>query len=151
MSDDPVYRAPDISLVGADHVRLYRETDGREGYLWNGAPTLLLTTIGRKSGKERMQALIYAEDGDDFLVVASKGGSPDHPSWYLNLLTTPRVSVQVRDQRFEADAFPADDAERPRLWAIVSSVWPNYDVYATRTTRKIPVVVLRPIKKGSSS
>ena len=151
MSDGPIYRAPDVSLVGADHVRLYQETDGQEGYLWNGAPILLLTTTGRKSGLDRTQALIYGEDGDDFLVVASQGGSPKHPSWYLNLSADPRVSIQVRNRKMQADALTADDAERPRLWGIVTSVWPNYDVYVTRTTRKIPVVILRPVKDEAAS
>jgi deazaflavin-dependent oxidoreductase (nitroreductase family) len=145
MSDGPIYRPPDVSIVGADHVRLYQETDGKEGYLWNGAPTLLLTTTGRKSGEKRTQALIYGEDGDNFLVVASQGGSPQHPSWYLNLSADPRVSIQVRDRHVEAEASTASDEDRPRLWQIVTGVWPNYDVYVTRTTRKIPVVVLKPL------
>jgi deazaflavin-dependent oxidoreductase (nitroreductase family) len=148
MAEAPVYRAPDVSLVGADHVRLYQETSGQQGYLWNGAPILLLTTTGRKTGEARTSALIYGQDGDDFLVVASKGGSPDHPSWYGNLVADPHVRLQVRDRRFEAEARTADESERPRLWDIVKGVWPNYDVYETRTTRRIPVVVLHPIEKG---
>jgi deazaflavin-dependent oxidoreductase (nitroreductase family) len=146
MSTDPVYHAPDVSLVGADHVRLYQQTNGEEGYLWNGVPILLLTTTGRTSGQQRTSALIYAQDGEDFLVVASKGGSPEHPSWYRNLTADPHVRLQVRDRRFEAEARSADESERPRLWSIVSGVWPNYNVYETRTSRRIPVVVLHPVE-----
>lgn len=149
MAETPVYRAPDTSLVGEEHVRIYRETDGREGYLWNGAPILLLTTIGSRTGLPRTSALIYGQDGDDYLVVASKGGSPEHPLWYRNLLADPSVVVQVRDRQFEARAHSASEEERPRLWDIVRKVWPNYDVYETRTTRRIPVVVLRPVAQGA--
>jgi deazaflavin-dependent oxidoreductase (nitroreductase family) len=148
MSETPIYRPPDVSLVGDDHVRLYRETAGREGYLWNGVPTLLLTTIGRRTGTTRTSALIYGQDGPNYLVVASKGGSPDDPLWYRNLVANPLVGVQVRDQRFEAEASTPDDSDRARLWDIVRAVWPNYQVYQTRTSRRIPVVVLRPLRKG---
>ena len=144
MSEPPIYRKPDVSLVGDEHVRLYQQTGGKEGYLWNGAPILLLTTVGRKTGTSRTNALIYAEDGGDFLVVASKGGSPEDPLWYRNLQADSKVQVQVKDRKFEALASTAEDEDRDRLWDIVRSVWPNYDVYVTRTTRKIPVVVLRP-------
>jgi deazaflavin-dependent oxidoreductase (nitroreductase family) len=144
MTDGPEYKAPDVTLVGAPHVKLYQETNGQQGYIWNGVPILLLTTVGRKSGLERTSALIYGTDGDDFLVVASQGGAPEHPFWYRNILEKPQVKLQVRDQHFSATAHTASDEERPRLWDIVRGVWPNYDVYVTRTTRIIPVVVLRP-------
>lgn len=146
MSDTPAYRPPDVSLVGDDHVRRYQETDGREGYLWNGVPILLLTTTGWKSGvPTKTRALIYGQDGGSYLVVASKGGSPEHPSWYRNLQAHPGVQVQVRENRFAAEARTADATERPRLWEIMRSIWPNYDVYETRTSRHIPVVVLEPV------
>ena len=144
MSEAPIYYKPDVSIVGDDHVRLYQETGGKEGYLWNGVPTLLLTTVGRKTGASRTNALIYAQDGEDYLVVASKGGSSEDPLWYRNLQANSSVSVQVRATQFDAEALTADDTERSRLWDIVRGVWPNYDVYVTRTTRKIPVVILRP-------
>ncbi len=144
MTDGPRYTPPDVTLVGAPHVKLYQETNGEEGYLWNGVPILLLTTVGRKSGLERTSALIFSRDGDDYLVVASQGGAPEHPFWYRNILTNPKVKLQVKDLHLTATAHTASDDERPRLWDIVRAAWPNYDVYVTRTTRTIPVVVLRP-------
>jgi deazaflavin-dependent oxidoreductase (nitroreductase family) len=141
---EPGYTAPDISLVGDEHVRRYEETNGEVGSEWNGAPALVLTAIGRKTGQPRKFALIYAPDGDDFVVVASRGGAPHHPGWYLNVAANPDVMVQVKDRRFPAVAHTATGEERDRLWRVVNQVWPNYDVYATRTTRQIPVVVLHP-------
>jgi len=143
----PQYSPPDVTLVGAPHVRLYQETNGHEGYLWNGAPILLLTTIGHKTGLERTSALIFGRDGTDYLVVASQGGAPEHPFWYRNILADPRVKLQVKDQHYDATAHTATDEERPRLWDIVRGVWPNYDVYQSRTERQIPVVVLDPVRK----
>jgi deazaflavin-dependent oxidoreductase (nitroreductase family) len=142
--NEPGYRAPDISLVGEEHIRRYRETNGEVGYLWNGAPTLLLTTTGRRSGEPRTSALIFGRDGDDHLVVASMGGAPQHPTWYLNLTANPAAEIQVRGDRFPVVAHTASDEEKPRLWRIVTEVWPNYDVYQSRTDRVIPVVVLSP-------
>jgi deazaflavin-dependent oxidoreductase (nitroreductase family) len=139
MSD---YVKPDLSLVGPEHVRRYRETDGEVGHDWNGASCLILTTRGRRSGEPRPQALIYGRDGDRYVVVASKGGAPTHPAWYANLVAEPRVEVQVRADRFQAIARSAEGAERERLWKLMTSVWPNYDQYAARTERRIPVVVL---------
>ena len=141
---EPVYESPDLTLVGEEHVRRYRETDGEVGYLWNGAPTLLLTTRGRSSGQPRTSALIFGRDGDDYLVVASMGGAPQHPMWYRNLLADPRAEIQVKGQRLSVDARTAEETEKARLWDIMVGVWPNYDVYQTRTERVIPVVVLTP-------
>ena len=143
MSDDD-YTAPDLTLIGEEHVRRYRETDGEEGYLWNGVPSLLLTTTGRKSGAPRTQALIFGRDGDDYLVVASMGGMPQHPAWYLNLTANPQVEIQVRGDRMSAQARTATSDEKPRLWQIMRELWPNYDQYQSRTDREIPVVVLTP-------
>jgi len=140
------YENPDYSLLGEDHVRRYRETDGEVGYDWNGAPSLLLTTTGRQSGEPRTQPLIFARDGDDLLVVASVGGGPKHPAWYLNLTADPSAEVQVRADRFHVTARTATPEEKPRLWKIVNEGWPNYDVYQTRTDRDIPVVILSPVR-----
>jgi deazaflavin-dependent oxidoreductase (nitroreductase family) len=126
----------------ADHVDRYRATDGEDGHDWNGHPTLLLTTRGRKSGELRTLPLIYGRDGDDVLVVASRGGAPNHPRWYLNLEADPDVEVQVKGDRFHARARTATAQERPRLWEIVTQVFPDYLEYQMRTTREIPVVVL---------
>jgi deazaflavin-dependent oxidoreductase (nitroreductase family) len=149
---EPGYTPPDIMLLGAEHVQRYQETDGDVGYIWNGAPTLLLTTTGRKTGQQRTTPLIFARDGQDYLVVASVGGGPHHPAWYLNLLAEPSAGIQVRGEHIRVSARTAEDAEKQRLWKRVTDVWPNYDVYQTRTDRRIPVVVLRPVasdpKKG---
>ena len=114
------------------------------GYIWNGVPILLLTTTGRKSGRPRTTPLIYGRDGDDFLVVASMGGAPQHPNWYRNLLAHPATQIQVRADHVEVTARTAEEDEKPRLWKIVTDQWPNYDVYQSRTDRAIPVVVLSP-------
>lgn len=144
-SDTPNYAPPDLALVGDEHIRRYEETDGAVGHDWNGATCLVLTTKGRKSGLERKFALIYDRDGDNYLVVASKGGAPTHPGWYLNVVANPEVSVQVHGDRFAARARTATPEEKPRLWEIMTRNWPNYDVYVTRTDRDIPVVVLEPV------
>ena len=136
------YTQPDISLIGDEHVKVYRETSGEQGYLWNGAEILLLTTTGRKSGQPRTSALIFGRDGDDLLLVASQGGAPTHPNWYHNLSANPDVEVQVQGDVFRATARTANDDEKARLWSIMTDVWPNYDAYQERTDRQIPVVVL---------
>lgn len=138
------YTATDLSLVGADHVAAYRETGGSTGYLWNGVPTLLLTVTGRRSGALRTSALIYARHGENYLVVASMGGAPMHPKWYLNLLDNPQAQIQVQDRVIRVTARTANAQEKPRLWQIVTDLWPNYDLYQSRTDRDIPVVVLTP-------
>jgi len=138
------YKDPDYSLLGDEHVRRYRETNGAVGYDWNGAPTLLLTTTGRHSGEARTTPLIFGRDGDDYLIVASVGGSPRHPAWYMNLESDPHASIQVRSDRFDVVTHSASPGEKPRLWKIMNEVWPNYDVYQSRTERDIPVVVLTP-------
>jgi deazaflavin-dependent oxidoreductase (nitroreductase family) len=141
---EPDYQQPDLSLTGEDHIRRYRETNGDVGYLWNGAPALLLTTIGHKTGQPRTSALIFGRDGDDYLVVASIGGAPRHPWWYFNLLANPSAEIQVRDRHLTVLARTASDDEKPRLWKVMTDIWPNYDVYQRRTDRVIPVVVLTP-------
>lgn len=139
------YQAPDLELVGPEHVRRYRETGGEVGYIWNGVPTLLLTTTGRKSGEPRTNALIFGRDGSDYLVVASMGGAPTHPNWYRNLLAQPSAEIQVRSERIRVMARTAGDAEKPRLWKVMTDGWPNYDVYQARTDRVIPLIVLSPV------
>jgi deazaflavin-dependent oxidoreductase (nitroreductase family) len=135
----------DLSLLGAEHVRVYRETGGKRGYIWNGVPTLLLTTKGRKSGELRTIPIIYTAYEDKYVIIASKGGSPTHPKWYLNLLEEPNVEVQVKASIFKARARTAESSEREALWTEAVKTWPSYDVYQSRTSRKIPVVVIEPI------
>jgi deazaflavin-dependent oxidoreductase (nitroreductase family) len=129
-------------LYGKDHVERYEATDGEEGHDWRGTQTLILTTTGRKSGEPRKAPLIYGEHGDDLLVVASKGGSPEPPAWYVNLQADPEVDVQVWGERFKARARDATPEEKPELWRIMTAAWPDYDEYQTKTDRQIPVVVL---------
>ena len=141
---EPDYTPPDFTLLGVEHINAYRESDGEVGYLWNGVPTLLLTATGRRTGEARTSALIFARDGDDYLVVASMGGWPTHPQWYLNVTANPAAEIQVKGEHIPVVARTASPEEKPRLWKIVSDQWPNYDVYQSRTERDIPVVVLTP-------
>ncbi|GII80351.1 nitroreductase [Sphaerisporangium rufum] len=129
-------------LYGKEHVDRYRATDGAEGHDWNNTTVLLLTTTGRRSGQKRTTPLIYQRHGDDHVVVASKGGDPAHPEWYLNLEADPEVEVQVKADRFRARARTATPQEKPELWRLMAATWPQYDEYQTKTDREIPVVVL---------
>jgi deazaflavin-dependent oxidoreductase (nitroreductase family) len=131
-------------LFGKEHVQRYLATDGAEGYDWlNGTTILILTTTGRRSGKEHSTPLIFRQHGGDYLVVASKGGAAEPPQWYLNLQANPRVQVQVKGEVFTANARTATAQEKPQLWAAMVQVWPDYDEYQRRTDRDIPVVVLQ--------
>ena len=131
------------TLFGEEHVRRYRETGGEVGHKWKrGSKILLLTTKGRKSGESRTTPLIYEKDGDRYVIVASKGGAPEHPGWYRNLEEEPNVELQVLDEVFPARARTAEGEERGRLWRLVNRQWPDYDSYQTKTDREIPVVVL---------
>ena len=130
-------------LFGEEHVRRYLETDGEVGYVWReGAPILLPTVTGRKSGGEYTTPLIFGRDGENYVIVASQGGRPQHPDWYLNLTADPDVGVQVKADRFRARARTAEGDERERLWRMMNETWPHYAEYQTRTERVIPVVVL---------
>ena len=128
----------------AKHIQDYVESEGTRGHLWKGAPTLLLTTRGRKTGKLRRTALIYGVDGESYVVVASQGGAPRHPQWYLNLVADPEVIVQVKAETIRGLARTANEAERTRLWPQMASVWPQYDAYQQKTDREIPVVIIDP-------
>src|SRR5512133_1939087 len=108
------------ALFGEEHVRRYRETDGEVGHRWKrGSKILLLTTKGRKSGESRTKPLIYEQDGDRYVIVASKGGAPAHPDWYLNLQQDPNVELQVLDEVFPARARTAEGEERERVIPVV--------------------------------
>ena len=129
-------------LFGPEHVERYIATDGAEGHDWQGTSCLILTTTGRRRREPRVAPLIYGRHGDAFVVVASKGGAPQHPSWYDNLVADPNVHVQVWGDRFAASARDATPQERPELWKLMVGEWPAYDEYQTKTDREIPVVVL---------
>ena len=129
----------------AEHARRYVATGGAEGHMWNGVPTLLLTTTGRRSGEPFTTPLIYGREGNRYIIVASYGGAPRHPQWYRNLRARPEVEVQVLAERFRSRARPATPAEKPALWKLMADIWPAYDQYQARTSRVIPVVILEPI------
>lgn len=133
-----------MALHGQEHIDRYLATDGEEGHDWQGTQTLILTTTGRRSGQRRTHPLIYGRHGDDYLVVASKGGAPRHPEWYLNLEANPEVDIQIKGDRIHAHARTATPEEKPGLWAIMTKEWPDYDSYQEKTDRDIPVVVLEP-------
>lgn len=130
-----------------DHVRRYRESDGREGHLWDATavggsgavPCLLLDTLGRKSGRRYTHPLVYGVDADAYVIVASKGGSDLQPQWYHNLLATPAVEVQVAAERFTAQAVLATGSEHARLWRLMTMVYPPYMAYQAKTARVIPL------------
>jgi deazaflavin-dependent oxidoreductase (nitroreductase family) len=132
----------DDRLFGDEHVRVYRETGGERGYHWRGTTILLLTTTGRKSGETRTTPLIHRVDGDRWIVVASKGGAPEHPGWFLNLSENPDVEIQVRDEVIAARASVVGDEEHDRIWSLMTEVWPDYDSYQEKTDRRIPLVAL---------
>ena len=129
-------------LFGQEHVDRYQATDGEEGHEWQGTTALLLTTTGRKSGEERTTPLIYQEHNGDYLVVASKGGADEPPAWYRNLEADPTVHVQVKGDKFRANARTARSEEKPEMWSKMTGAWPAYDEYQRKTDRAIPVVVL---------
>lgn len=128
----------------ADHVERYLATGGEDGAVWEGAPIIILTTTGRKTGKLRRTPLIRVKDGDDYLVVASMGGAPTHPVWYLNMVANPDVTVQDRAEVHELRARVAEGDEKARRWAVAAAVWPDYDEYTTKTDRDIPLVICEP-------
>jgi deazaflavin-dependent oxidoreductase (nitroreductase family) len=133
-------------LFGDAHVKAYRRTNGAEGYEWQkGSHIVLLTTIGHRSGEERTVPLIFGRHGDDYLLVASKGGADDPPAWYVNLEANPTVTLQDRADVFEATARTASEEEKKTLWPIMTKEWPDYDEYQKKTDRPIQVVVLERI------
>ena len=125
------------------HTVAYRATRGAVGHRFPGSPPmLLLEHVGAKSGNKRTSPLVYTEDGDDIVLVASKGGNPKNPAWYHNLKANPETTVQVGSEKRPVRARVATDEERKRLWPKVVEVYSGYDGYQKRTDRKIPLVVL---------
>jgi deazaflavin-dependent oxidoreductase (nitroreductase family) len=143
-SEEKVYDSPTGWVK--DHIREYVESDGEKGFLWRGVTTLLLTTRGRKTGKLRRTALIFGRDGKNYLLVASKGGAPHHPLWYLNLAANPEVEIQVGAEKLKARARTASKEEKPRLWKLMAGIFPKYDEYQAKAGREIPLVILEPVK-----
>ncbi|MCU0258391.1 MAG: nitroreductase family deazaflavin-dependent oxidoreductase [Solirubrobacteraceae bacterium] len=132
----------DDDLFGAEHVRVYRETGGERGYHWRGTTILLLTTTGRRSGEPRTTPLIHRVDDGRWVIVASKGGTPEHPAWFLNLEADPEATIQVQAEEIPVRMSVAEGEERSRLWRLMAEVWPDYDAYQERTEREIPIVLL---------
>ncbi len=136
---------PIIRVMSLLNTWAYRATGGRlGGTFMRGAPVLLMTVIGRKTGRRLTVPLLYLKDGERLAVVASKGGMDHHPLWYLNLLAHPDVDVQIGNDLRPMRAAVADDAERERLWPKLVAMYADYADYQARTTRKIPVVILTP-------
>jgi deazaflavin-dependent oxidoreductase (nitroreductase family) len=128
----------------AEQTRTYIASGGTEGHESNGVRMLVLVTTGRASGRPRRTCLIYGLSGNDFVVVASKGGADDDPDWFKNLRTDPAVGVQVGTRRFTGRARLASPAEREDLWPQMVRIFPLYEEYAQKTARQIPVVLLTP-------
>jgi F420H(2)-dependent quinone reductase len=138
--------------LGGMHAWLYKKSGGAMGgHVVGGAPIMLLTTIGRHSGRARTSPLIYLRDGEKFVIVASKGGFPTHPAWYLNLELHPEVEVQIGGQRQTMIAETASAEKKAIYWPRLRAVYPPYQDYQERTSRDIPVVVLRPRTNGRSN
>lgn len=131
------------AMVNAN-VALYRRTNGRMGNKVKGAPVLLLDHVGRKSGKQRTAPVLYLLDGDDVVVVASRGGSDATPAWWLNLQAHPTTEVQIGAERRSVVARQATREEKDRLWPRLLEMFPDYGAYQSRTAREIPVVILSP-------
>jgi F420H(2)-dependent quinone reductase len=129
-------------------VWLYQRTNGKFGGWVQGLPVLLLTTTGRKTGKERITPLGYFEHDGYYVVTASYAGFDTHPAWFHNLRSNPRVALQIRDKRLTGIAEPADPTLRQQLWDKLVELAPGYGSYQKRTTREIPIVLLRPVSQS---
>jgi deazaflavin-dependent oxidoreductase (nitroreductase family) len=143
---EQIYDSP-TGWVG-DHIRQYVESNGEKGYHWRGMSTLLLTTRGRKTGKLRRTALIYGQDGNNYLIVASNGGADNHPLWYLNLSENPEVELQVGAEKIAGRARTAAGEEKQQLWQVMSKIFPTYDAYqkkAGKAGREVPLVIIEPL------
>lgn len=134
---------PVLGRAAGAHVKLYRATGGRIGQRWPGLPPmLLLEHVGARSGARRCTPLLYLRDGDDLVIVASKGGHPGHPAWFHNLRADPDVTVQVGSERRDVRARVAEPDERARLWPRLVQAYGPYRTYQQRTAREIPVIIL---------
>ena len=138
-------------LGSGAHAGVYRATGGKLFGRMGKSPILLLNTVGRKSGKKRTSPLLYAMDGEDFVIIASKGGASAHPAWYLNLMANPEATVEIEDREVRVRAEEADSEEKSRLWQKMVEMYPAYDAYQEKTEREIPLLVLRPVERGGAS
>jgi F420H(2)-dependent quinone reductase len=133
-----------LKLGSSVHAGVYRATGGKLFGRMGKSPILLLNTVGRKSGKKRATPLLYVMDGEDFVLIASKGGAPTHPAWYLNLMANPDVTVEVGDREVHVRAEEVRGEEKTRLWQRMVEMYPTYDDYQTKTEREIPLLILHP-------
>ena len=140
-----------LKLGSGAHAGVYRATGGKLFGRMGKSPILLLNTVGRKSGKKRTSPLLYAMDGEDFVIIASKGGASAHPAWYLNLMANPEATVEIEDREVRVRAEEADSEEKSRLWQKMVEMYPAYDAYQEKTEREIPLLVLRPVERGGAS
>ena len=138
-------------LGSGAHAGVYRATGGKLFGSMGKSPILLLNTVGRKSGKKRTSPLLYAMDGEDFVIIASKGGASAHPAWYLNLMANPEATVEIEDREVRVRAEEADSEKKVRLWQKMVEMYPAYDAYQEKTEREIPLLVLRPVERGGAS
>lgn len=125
-------------------INRFRRTGGQKGGTLRGMPVLLLTTIGRKSGKERVTPVMYIRDGDNYVITASKGGADTHPDWYRNLMAHPQTTIEVGDKTLRVHASQATPEQKAPLWAELVRQAPFFGDYQTKTTREIPMIILRP-------
>jgi len=128
------------------HTALFRATDGRIGGRLVGSPVLLLVATGRKSGRRRTTPLLYLQDGDRYVIVASNGGAAKHPVWWLNLRANPEATVEVGGRKVHVRATEARGEEKARLWEELVRMYPSYESYQKRTDREIPVILLEPVE-----
>jgi proline iminopeptidase len=147
--------APNLPDWMLAHANRYISSGGTEGHMYTIAPpgyaemtvpALLLTTTGRKSGEKFIFPLFYGQEGNSYIIVASKGGAPEHPGWYRNLLANPEAEIQVGTKKLKVHARTTAGEERARLWQKALTFWPPYADYEKKTDREIPVVVLDPIQ-----
>ena len=139
-----------MKVIGIVHTSLYKMSGGRLTRKMRGSEVVLLTTTGRKSGKKRTSPLFGLADGENWTVIASQGGHPEHPNWYLNLRDNPDVELQVGSETQRMRAETAEGAERERLWKSMAEMYDGYDEYQKLTTRVIPVFVLKPVTTGDA-
>ena len=132
-------------VAGKAHSSLYRATDGRVGGRFLGGPVLLLNTTGRKSGQRRTTPLLYVMDGEDFVIIASNGGAPKHPAWYLNLKANPDATVEIEGRETRVRAEEASPEDKGRLWQKMVEMYSGYDGYQRKAEREIPLLVLHPL------
>jgi deazaflavin-dependent oxidoreductase (nitroreductase family) len=139
-----------LKLGSGAHAGVYRATGGKLFGRMGKSPILLLNTVGRKTGRKRTSPLLYVMDGEDFVIIASKGGASTHPAWYLNLKANSDATVEVGDREVRVRAEEVDSEEKVRLWQKMVEIYPTYDDYQIKTKREIPLLVLHHVEGGAS-